>query len=351
MKTDLLCAISGYGMVTGASVLLAAFLLFFISKKRGLYEDFAFEALLFVIIPALLFARLYYVTFDFAANGTHWTAGMFFGVNTTNSSLSAFGAIIGGFLGICALYAFNRYLFDKDPDKYAYRNVTLSQLCDAAFVAAIFALGVGRWGDLIDNRSMGTIVGNDALKWFPMAVKTGENWYYAIFFYEFLWDAVTFAVMLAAYIGKKKSYDGFVSCLFMLMYGLGRVATDGVRVGTLWLIEDVIRVDQMFGAAFIVFGLVLFITYLFGARSAGKQLFLFVPDSELTNEYYGAKTSRVNKPSLESFKAKKSKIQFADEDNQEDNDRGIGDDDCVHSASGSDRSADQNSYGDDAKEE
>ena len=173
MKTDLLCAISGYGMVTGASVLLAAFLLFFISKKRGLYEDFAFEALLFVIIPALLFARLYYVTFDFAANGTHWTAGMFFGVNTTNSSLSAFGAIIGGFLGICALYAFNRYLFDKDPDKYAYRNVTLSQLCDAAFVAAIFALGVGRWGDLIDNRSMGTIVGNDALKWFPMAVKTG----------------------------------------------------------------------------------------------------------------------------------------------------------------------------------
>ena len=344
MKPDLLCAISGYGIVTGASVLLAAFLLIFISKKRGLYEDFAFEALLFVILPALLFARLYYVTFDFAANGTHWTAGAFFGVNTSNSSLSAFGAIIGGFLGICALYAFNRYLFDKNPEKYAYRDVTLSQLCDAAFVAAIFALAVGRWGDLIDNSSMGTIVQNDALKWFPMAVKSGENWYYATFFYEFLWDAITFAVMLVAYIGKKKSYDGFVSALFMLMYGLGRVAIDAMRVGTLWLIEDVIRVDQVFGAAFIVFGLILFISYLFGARSAGKQLFLFVSDADLDEEYYGAASSRVNKPSLESFKAKKGKVEFADEDDAEDN----GED---NEGDASDDSSDENSYGDDADEE
>lgn len=344
MDPVLLCAISGYGIVTGASVLLAAFLLFFISKKRGLYEDFAFETLLFVIIPALLFARLYYVTFDFVANGTNWTVGMFFGVNTPNSSLSAFGAIIGGFLGICALYAFNRYLFDKNPEKYAYRDVTLSQLCDAAFIATIFALAIGRWGDVIDNRSMGAIVENDAFKWFPMAIKSGENWYYAAFFYEFLWDAVVFSFLLASYIGKRKSYDGFASCMFLLLYGLGRVAIDGMRVGTLWLIEDVIRVDQMFGAAFVVFGLVLFVTYLAGAKSAGKQLFLFVSDENLTDDYYGAKTSRVNKPSLESFKEKKNKAEFTDDDDAEDSGEVSGD-------TALDDADDENSYGEDSDSE
>lgn len=67
-------------------------------------------------------------------------------------------------------------------------------------------------------------------------------------------------------------------------------------------------------------------------------------DADLDEEYYGAASSRVNKPSLESFKAKKGKVEFADEDDAEDN----GED---NEGDASDDSSDENSYGDDADEE
>ena len=304
--------VSGYGIVTAISVFVAAFVLYFVAKKRGLYDDFAFEALIFTILPAMFFARLYYVIFSGVSQSIQWTVATFFGFNGGNGALSAIGAVIGGVIGLGALYATNRYLYRKDEKKYAHRNVTFSQTCDAVAVAAIFALGAGRWGDLIEGSYLGDIVENKAMQWFPIAVKMNDNWVFATFFYEFLWDMLAFGVMLYAYVGKKKSYDGFISALFFIFYGLGRLAIDGLRVGNLWLFEDVIKVDQVFGTAFLFVGIVLIASYIVRARSLNQQLFLFVADDELDDEFCGAALSRVNKPSLESLKPVREKVKFED---------------------------------------
>ena len=81
MNTSLICAINGYGVTMAVSVIAAAFVLFFVSKKRGLYEDFAFEALLYMLIPASLFARLYYVIFNYSLY-----AGDFWATRTERSA-------------------------------------------------------------------------------------------------------------------------------------------------------------------------------------------------------------------------------------------------------------------------
>ena len=319
MNTSLICAINGYGVTTAVSVIAAAFVLFFVSKKRGLYEDFAFEALLYMLIPAFLFARLYYVIFTHAALSTSWTFSEFFGLGDSDGTLSAIGAIIGAVVGLGIMYAVNRYLYNKDPDKYAHRNVTFAQMCDAVAVAAIFALGAGRWGDLIDKRSMGDLVTNDANKWFPLSVCIDDKWYYATFFYEFVWDMLVFALMLWSYVGKRKSFDGFECVEFLILYGIGRAVIDGMRIGELWLIEDVLKIDQVFAIVMVFAGILLLFSYIVGARRSDKKFFVFVADSELTSGYYGEKPSRVNKPSLESLKKKEEKITFEEESEGDEN--------------------------------
>jgi phosphatidylglycerol:prolipoprotein diacylglycerol transferase len=79
------------------------------------------------------------------------------------------------------------------------------------------------------------------------------------FLYESIWNLITFALL--AYLAKRKKFTGQIFCMYMAMYGFGRMFIEGLRTDSLMLGN--IRVSQLLGLIFfIVFGGLLFYIYL-----------------------------------------------------------------------------------------
>lgn len=84
-----------------------------------------------------------------------------------------------------------------------------------------------------------------------------QNAYVAVhptFLYESLWNLAGFGLLVA--LRKKKPFDGFIFCAYLLWYGLGRVWIEGLRTDSLYL--GPLRVSQwLAGACVLVCGTVI----------------------------------------------------------------------------------------------
>ena len=179
--------------------------------------------------------------------------------------------------------------------KPAYERVTFIQMADLCFCVIILGQVIGRWGNFANQEAYGNAVTDPSLQWFPYAVKidaahsiTGkEGWFQATFFYESFWNLIGFGLLMWFYNGNRKSFDGFTFSCYCIWYGLGRFFIEGLRTDSLWLIPDVIRVSQVVSALICIFGIAYIVTYICRARASGKKLLLFVPEENISDEYYG----------------------------------------------------------------
>lgn len=289
MSIGILCAFSLSGLLLGAGVVAAVFIAYFIAKKRGYYEDLVFDTVIACALPAFFGARLFFAVQS--GNADIWTFSGFFGFGNAPGGLSVFGAAAGAAAGAFVLRLVNRALIDKNPVKFAYRNISFLQIVDLILCVLGLAAAAGSAGNFIAS--------DGASRWSRPD------------FYECIWYLAVFAFLVWSYAGKSKSFDGMVSCMWLVLSGLAGIVAGGASDEGMWLIKDAVRVSQIFGAAELLFGIVLFIVYLSAAKKAGKETFVFVDEARLDETYYGYASSRVGKPSLESMKTNtKKKIEF-----------------------------------------
>ena len=91
---------------------------------------------------------------------------------------------------------------------------------------------------------------NEALKFFPMSVEIGGQWYYATFFYESVWCFLIVILLLTA---EKKNWfrcsgDAFLAYVFL--YALERSIVEGMRTDSLYL--GPVRVSQLLSLAAVL---------------------------------------------------------------------------------------------------
>ena len=55
-------------------------------------------------------------------------------------------------------------------------------------------------------------------------------WHYSIPLYESIWDLIGFGILFWLYIGRHKSFDGFVFAAYGIYYGIGRTWIEAIRV-------------------------------------------------------------------------------------------------------------------------
>ena len=224
--------IAWYGVIIAVAMFIGSMLLLKTGKKRGYKEEDLMDLILVVLPMAIVFARLYYVAFEweyYAANPKMILA-------FRQGGLAIHGGIIGGLLG--------GYIVCK------VKKLNFADLADLVSMPLILGQAIGRWGNYINQEAHG---GPTDLPWGIMVdgVKVHPT-----FLYESIWNFLIFAILIFTFKNRKFFGEHFIK--YLVMYSVGRFFIEGLRTDSLML--GPLRIAQVFSLVAIVAG-VLYIIY------------------------------------------------------------------------------------------
>lgn len=242
-----------YSVLMVTAILTALLLSSREEKRLKLPKDTTVDLSLWLIPCGIVGARLYYVFFawdTFADNPVSilyiWRGG-----------LAIYGAIIAGAV---AAVIFSRR-----------RKVPLTSLLDMVAPGLVLAQAIGRWGNYFNMEAYGLAITDPAWQFFPAAVLINENgtavWHMATFFYESLWDALTFLTLMLT--RRRMTRRGDVFAWYVLLYGGGRLLVEGLRLDSLMTTGGTARISQLLSVLMCLTVLALFaVRTLRGPRGA-----------------------------------------------------------------------------------
>ena len=230
-----------YGIISAVAYLLGVVITCLIAKKRGFKSDDILVLACYVIPLAIIGARVYYVLFKLDQYTNFWDV-----FKIWEGGLAFYGGLIGGALGVgiyCLIHKKN-----------------FLALIDLIAVSMILSQAIGRWGNFFNQEAYGTIVTDPKFQWFPFSVyieALGE-WHLATFFYESLWNLMTFAILITLLYKVKFKANGIVAAYYLVIYGTGRFFIESLRTDSLYW--GPFRISQVLSLIFVVVGLAYIIT-------------------------------------------------------------------------------------------
>ena len=190
--------------------------------------DHVWNGLIWCLILAVIGARLYHVLTpspSMAAVGIEgpldYLRNPYYLINIRRGGLGIFGGIAGGALGLLI---------------YAYRN-RLPALAWADLAAIGLALGqaVGRWANFVNQELYGAptdlpwAIFIDPAHRLPGFVHSER--FHPAFLYESIWNLLVFLLLLALWRRyQERLLTGDLVALYLILYGVGRVLMETVRL-------------------------------------------------------------------------------------------------------------------------
>lgn len=248
-----------YGLMIAGGIILGILLAIRQAPKFNLTSDDVMDTCIAVIPISIVFARLYYVVFEWKYYAANWL--LIF--DTRQGGLAIYGGVIGGILAIL--------LVSKLKKK------KLSTLMD--FLAVYLPLGqaIGRWGNFFNQEAFGD---NTSLPWGMYSNQT-EAYLKGIggtldptapvhptFLYEFIACIIIFFVLMRIRKTSKTPYA--VTLWYMLLYGLVRFFVEGIRTDPLIIGDTGLRVSQLLSAVMVIGSVILLIVIT--QRRKNKEL-------------------------------------------------------------------------------
>ncbi|MDR0897294.1 MAG: prolipoprotein diacylglyceryl transferase [Oscillospiraceae bacterium] len=208
-------------------------------RRLRLPKDTILNFALWAIPLGVVGARLYYVAFNWGA----FSRNPLDILRVWNGGLAIYGAVIGGLLAA---------LIATRGEKA--RLITLLDVCAPSLV---LGQAIGRWGNYANMEAYGERLYESGLQFFPLAVEipvVGANgtafwyWHMATFFYESLFCAAVFVMLMA--IRKRTRRSGDVACWYVLLYGAARTVIEGLRTDSLMINVSAaqVRISQILSA-------------------------------------------------------------------------------------------------------
>lgn len=204
-----------YGILIAIGFILAVLLAIRHCKSYDIEQDTILDAVLYATPVAIIFARLFYVIFNWA----DFKGSLVDIINTRKGGLAIYGAVIGALL---VGYIYSRV-----------KKINFLKLVDFCMVYFPLAQGIGRWGNFINQEAYG---GHTNLPWRMNGTNIINGPVHPTFLYEFLWNMGVFLILLSQ--RKRKKFEGEVLFLYLVLYGLGRawielLRTDSLMIGNL----------------------------------------------------------------------------------------------------------------------
>lgn len=237
-----------YGVIIATGAFLGLYLATRESDRLGLKKDLIVDMVVFAIPIAILFARLYYVLFEWQRYvGEPWWK--VFAV--WEGGLAIHGALIGSVL-TAIIYT-------------RIKKVSFWQLADIAAPGLILGQAIGRWGNFMNQEAHGG----------PMSEAAYENFhqylpdfimnnmciegvmYYPTFLYESFWNVLVLIMLLV--LRRYNPLRGEVFLSYIMAYSVGRLFIEGLRTDSLYVFGQ-IRTAQLLSIVLILVT-ILFMIY------------------------------------------------------------------------------------------
>lgn len=250
-----------YGVVIATAVLLGALTAGLREKRSGMPRDTAVDFALIGMPVALVFARLYYVAFEWDRFRGDLSAIF----DVRSGGLAIYGGVIGG--ALAAIFVAKK------------KKVLYGALADLLAPSLALGQAIGRWGNFFNQEAYGGLVQSAKWQFFPASVyiEASGQWYMATFFYESVWCLCIWLLLeilvRKGFFRKRKPGDVFFG--YALLYSAERAVVEGLRTDSLYF--GTVRVSQLLSALAIPAILVWFlIRAIKGQRGAAAWIFFTV---------------------------------------------------------------------------
>jgi phosphatidylglycerol:prolipoprotein diacylglycerol transferase len=264
-----------YGIIIVVAMLVAASVGARLARVDGREPDHIWGALTWAIIPGILLARLWFITFPpitgqfdtayYYSNFFNWETG---GIAIWSGGLSIFGALLGGVLGAWV---------------YFWRNgLAIPAWLDIAAVGLPLAQAIGRFANYVNQELYGDIT---TLPWgiaidevskrvFPYQSTVDYpigTLFHPLFLYEALWSLLAFVILLSLFLRRRhKLVPGELFLIYLMQYSVIRFLLEFLRL-EITVVGGLNFGQVVCGVIFVVAGLTLFLRRR-GSAAPRKEL-------------------------------------------------------------------------------
>lgn len=266
--------VSLYGVVIAIGFMLAFMLVSKEAKRTGQDEELYLDFALWLVIPMIIGARLYYVIFNhsiYFEKGKGFVKTFKDVINIRNGGLAIYGGIIAGII-VAIVFCIKR-------------KANFMMMADTIAMGLLLGQAIGRWGNFFNREAFGEYTDSFFAMQIPVkyfggatnqlvasgvitqkmseniAMVNGEHWVsvHPTFLYECLWNI---GIILIIFLYRKhKKYHGELGLMYLWGYGLGRVWIEGLRTDSLLLPFADIRVSQLLAALCVIGSSILLVYF------------------------------------------------------------------------------------------
>lgn len=258
-----------YGIIIAFGAILGVYLATKEANRLGLQKDLIIDFIVFAVPIAIIFARIYYVTFEWEnyVNGPWWKVFAIW-----EGGIAIHGAIIGGVL---TAIVFSRV-----------RNISFWQLADIIAPSLILAQAIGRWGNFMNQEAHGGPISQATYESFHQylpdfimnQMTINGVMYHPTFLYESFWNIVVFTILIL--MRKNNPLRGEIFLSYAILYSIGRFFIEGLRTDSLYVFGE-LRTAQAISIVIIVASIILIIY----RRKTTTVRYLDVPIADKKNTH------------------------------------------------------------------
>ena len=287
-----------YGVIIACGFLLAVVYGLWRAPRFSMDPDVITDAIFVVVPSAIIGARLYYVIFEpsvcFDENGAFSFVRM---IAFWDGGLAIYGGVIATVVSAVIFAKVRKVNFWSGMDITAY-GLLIGQM-------------IGRWGNFVNVECYGAVT---TLPWRMcsasianalwrdglleseaayQSVLDGTLGVHPAFLYESLWNLLGF-VLLVLLAKRGRKFNGQMFLSYVIWYGLGRAAIEGLRTDSLYFFGTGLRSSQLLGIVSAAAGIAL---YVYRMKTAGPA------DPPFVKEQSGAAAEAVIEAAPETIEA------------------------------------------------
>lgn len=242
-----------YGILMALAMAVGVILACYNAKAKGMKSDDILIAACYILPLAVIGARMFSFFSERAKYDSFWQI-----FNLKTGGMSIYGGIIGGAVAILIFCLIHKKNFLK--------------FADVIVPSLILGQAIGRWGNFFNQEVYGFEVTDPAWQWFPFAVFIDDTgtWHLATFFYEFIFNLVTFLVLMLLLRKFKVKKDGVVMATYLTMYGTVRACLEPLRMNEYILYMGKMKLSLFMSIVIVAIGVGYFV-YLIIDRIIKKK--------------------------------------------------------------------------------
>ncbi|MFD1849000.1 prolipoprotein diacylglyceryl transferase [Oceanobacillus bengalensis] len=234
-----------YGVIIATGAALGLWIAMKEADRLRLNKDLIIDFIVFAVPIAIIFARIYYVIFEWHryVEGPFWKVFAIW-----EGGIAIHGAVIGGVL---TAIVFSRV-----------RKIQFWQLADIIAPALILGQAIGRWGNFMNQEAHGGALPDGSVVYdivpdFIINQMTIDGiTYHPTFLYESIWNVLILVLLLV--LRRFNPIRGEVFLTYLIGYSIGRYFIEGLRTDSLYVFGEV-RTAQLISIISIVVAIIIII--------------------------------------------------------------------------------------------